>query len=97
MHSIYHTFLSYPYYIPYFYSTGHADTLIWTLKGNQGQAWQNAQAPIRVTFASYQMVFEGKRGNSYQGDIAIDDISFTNGLCGGKCKTFSSSGREYYS
>lgn len=29
----------------------------------------------------YQVVFEGIRGNSYQGDIAIDDITFTVGAC----------------
>ena len=28
------------------------------------------------------MVFEGIRGSNYQGDIAIDDISYVDGDCG---------------
>jgi len=38
----------------------------------------------RVTFTpsgSYQIVFEGTIGSGYQGDIAIDDVSFSNGPC----------------
>ena len=30
---------------------------------------------------SKQVVFEGVRGISYQGDIAIDDIVMKNGVC----------------
>ena len=41
------------------------------------------------------MVFEGIRGKNYQGDIAIDDISFTNGGC--KTATIKpSSGKASY-
>lgn len=29
----------------------------------------------------YQIVFEGIRGNSYQGDIAIDDVVLLDGRC----------------
>ena len=29
----------------------------------------------------FQIVFEGIRGEGYQGDIAIDDIHFVNGIC----------------
>lgn len=33
-----------------------------------------------------QVVFEGVRGRSYQGDIAIDDVSMKNGDdCSGNC------------
>lgn len=28
-----------------------------------------------------QIVFEALRGNGYQGDIALDDITITNGAC----------------
>ena len=31
--------------------------------------------------SSKQVVFEGVRGTSYQGDIAIDDIVMKNGVC----------------
>ena len=27
-------------------------------------------------------MFEGIRGKNYEGDVAIDDISFTDGNCG---------------
>ena len=32
----------------------------------------------------FQIVFEGIRGKSYHGDIAIDDVSITNGACSGQ-------------
>ena len=31
-----------------------------------------------------QITFEGIRGFSYTGDIAIDDVSLMNGMCTGK-------------
>lgn len=34
---------------------------------------------------------EGRRGSSAVGDIAIDDLSFTNDLCGGEILHFYSS------
>lgn len=34
---------------------------------------------------SFQIVFEGVRGNGYRGDIAIDDIEF---YISGGCSTF---------
>lgn len=30
---------------------------------------------------AYQIVFEGVRGSSYQGDIALDDIELLNSAC----------------
>lgn len=32
-------------------------------------------------FVSEQIVFEGIRGESFEGDIAIDDVSITLGKC----------------
>ena len=29
----------------------------------------------------FQIVFEALKGNGYQGDIALDDITITNGAC----------------
>ncbi|XP_069133150.1 MAM and LDL-receptor class A domain-containing protein 1-like [Argopecten irradians] len=61
---------------------GAADTAIWSLTGNQGQQWQYANAPISMPSSSYQIVFQGRRGTSVTGDIAIDDISFAESNCG---------------
>ena len=36
---------------------------------------------IKPSTQNYQIVFEAVRGSSYQGDIAIDDISFTEQAC----------------
>lgn len=35
-----------------------------------------------------QVVFEGVRGTSYHGDIAIDDITFAPYPCQQTCKSF---------
>lgn len=52
--------------------------LLWQRKGNKGSTWMLGQIPI-TSSVKYQVVFEGIRGNSYTGDIALDDISFTVG------------------
>jgi len=46
--------------------------------GDQGDFWYRGDIPINSAI-NYQVVFEGVRGSDYQGDIAIDDISFTPG------------------
>ncbi len=38
---------------------------------------------FNISFFS-KVAFEGTRGSGYQGDIAIDDVSFTDGACGGQ-------------
>lgn len=63
--------------------TGSSNRTIWHLSGNQGQQWLQGQAPIPVLKTSYKVIFEGVRGRSYTGDIAIDDISFSGSTCGG--------------
>ena len=49
---------------------------------------------LNHTFFYYQVVFEGVRGVNIAGDIAIDDVSMTNGLCSCKkpysCRNFIS-------
>lgn len=56
---------------------GFADVKIWTNAGNQGNSWIQSQVPVFST-APFRLVFEAIRGTSYQGDIAIDDINFSN-------------------
>jgi len=34
----------------------------------------------------YQILFEGVRGTSYKGDIAVDDVSFSDGCALVQCK-----------
>ena len=56
---------------------------IWKLKGNAGNSWFDS----RVTVSSvddFQLVFDATVGNTAMGDIAIDDILFTNGACPSK-------------
>ncbi|XP_028396383.1 MAM and LDL-receptor class A domain-containing protein 1-like [Dendronephthya gigantea] len=56
--------------------------------GNQGNQWVQAEQPIislrresEHFLLLFQVKFEGIRGNDYEGDIAIDAISFTPGSC----------------
>ena len=51
-------------------------------QGNQGNRWFRAQIGIPANFQAFQLVFEGVRGRSYQGDIALDDVAVKPGLCG---------------
>lgn len=58
----------------------NAEQVIWRLKGQQQNKWLFA----RVTFPNLvkpMIVFEAIRGNSYAGDIAIDDVQVTNRPC----------------
>ncbi|CAB4017111.1 MAM and LDL-receptor class A domain-containing 2-like [Paramuricea clavata] len=48
---------------------------LWSLSGDQGNGWHQAQVAVNNQMASYQFVIEGVRGKSFIGDIAIDDIS----------------------
>uniref|UniRef100_A0A2C9KBP7 MAM domain-containing protein n=1 Tax=Biomphalaria glabrata TaxID=6526 RepID=A0A2C9KBP7_BIOGL len=58
---------------------------IWSLSGNQGQSWMIGQALIPRQTGSYQVIFEGVRGSNWNGDIALDDITFDNtSSCGGQ-------------
>ncbi|RDD40325.1 MAM and LDL-receptor class A domain-containing protein 2 [Trichoplax sp. H2] len=51
----------------------------WSKSGNQGPSWIKASVNLPTSSAAYQVVITGKVGPSFQGDIAIDDISFTPG------------------
>lgn len=65
----------------YTMSSGKLGSPVWTKHGTVGNKWMEIDINITPN-STYQIVFEGVRGTSYQGDIAIDDISLTNGLCG---------------
>ena len=38
----------------------------------------------QLSLIAKQITFEGIRGSSYTGDIAIDDVSLMEGICAGK-------------
>ncbi|XP_066292880.1 MAM and LDL-receptor class A domain-containing protein 1-like, partial [Branchiostoma lanceolatum] len=65
-------------------STGSSQlgTPKWSLAGDQGDAWHNATVGL-VAGSNFYVVFEGVRGSSFEGDIAIDDVSIRTTSCGG--------------
>ncbi|XP_066300034.1 MAM and LDL-receptor class A domain-containing protein 1-like [Branchiostoma lanceolatum] len=60
---------------------GNLGPAVWTLSGDQGDIWVMAQVTVTAD-NPFQVAFEGIRGVSYRGDIALDDISILPGGCG---------------
>lgn len=59
-----------------------SEQILWTLSGQQGNVWLNGRVSLsKKPSTNFWIVFEGIRGNGYQGDIAIDDVLITNGGC----------------
>jgi hypothetical protein len=56
------------------------ETTVWSLSGNKGDMWKLGRLPI-YSDERYSILAEGIVGTSYDGDIAVDDISFTNTYC----------------
>jgi len=59
---------------------GRLGQAVWSKTGTQGDRWLYAQIETG-SFTNTQVVFEALKGRSYQGDIALDDITITNGPC----------------
>ena len=53
---------------------------VWSKSGTHGNKWWNGLVQVSNRNA-YQIVFEGVRGSSYQGDIALDDIEVQDKAC----------------
>ena len=53
---------------------------LWSLGGNQGNSWKNAQVTIHSA-KTFRVSFEAVRGDSFESDIAIDDIEFVEKTC----------------
>jgi hypothetical protein len=51
----------------------------WQRSGSQGNQWQQMHLGV-VSTHNYQIIIRGTVGG-YQGDIAVDDISFDQGAC----------------
>lgn len=68
----------------YYQSVSSANNkhLLWNKHGNQGSDWKYAQVHLQSQ-GQMRFVFEGVAGISYQGDIALDDITLNQGLCPG--------------
>ncbi|CAH1786792.1 unnamed protein product, partial [Owenia fusiformis] len=54
---------------------------VWQLSGQQGNDWKFAQVVIRSSLYDYKVLIEGVRGSNHFGDIAVDDITFTDETC----------------
>lgn len=61
------------------YYKGGLSKALFNLTGAQGDFWYRGMATVNSANSDYQFVLEGIRGSSYQGDIAIDDVSMTPG------------------
>ena len=51
--------------------------------GDWGDMWiqANVNLPANPTITSYRVLIDGQVGQGYYGDLAIDDIQVTLGLC----------------
>ncbi|XP_078360440.1 MAM and LDL-receptor class A domain-containing protein 1-like [Oculina patagonica] len=73
------------YYHMYGGSTGTLKVMIngknvFTASGNKGNKWLKAAVNVNLS-GNYAVTFEGIRGSSYLGDIAIDDFLLAPGAC----------------
>ena len=57
---------------------GTRKTQLYYLNGNQGNSWKKAVIPIGRIRSQFKMLISARRYYSSLGDIAIDDISFSN-------------------
>lgn len=53
---------------------------LWGISGNQGNSWKKTTISIGRRTSPFRLIMEGVRGDSFQGDIAIDDITMSG--CG---------------
>ncbi|XP_052219415.1 uncharacterized protein LOC127836837 isoform X2 [Dreissena polymorpha] len=55
-------------------------SLLWRMSGDQGQEWKGASVNLS-SLEQYQVIIEAVVGNSYFGDIAIDDVAILPTAC----------------
>ncbi|KAL5006372.1 hypothetical protein ScPMuIL_015178 [Solemya velum] len=60
-------------------------TTLWQKAGDQGKGWKNVHLGLK-NYRKFAILFEGTRGDGFRGDIAIDDIRFTNCYIGDEDK-----------
>ena len=80
-------------------NNGASWTTIWSLSGNQGNAWSDATVDLSsYSGSTIKLRFDGTTGTTWQGDMAIDAISLSNGTTSAdKCAGVSEyvSGQSY--
>ncbi|KAH3720865.1 hypothetical protein DPMN_063774, partial [Dreissena polymorpha] len=54
--------------------------LMWSVIGDNGNAWLQGQVALESA-QNYSIIIAGFVGNGYLGDIAIDDVSLSDGYC----------------
>ncbi|GLH08185.1 Apical endosomal glycoprotein [Gryllus bimaculatus] len=59
---------------------GPATSTLWELSGNAGNAWFMGELTVS-SLNDYQVLLEATVGNTGMSDIAVDDLSFTQGPC----------------
>lgn len=59
----------------------NGDSIVWEMSGDSGNHWHQAQTSISSSKSSFQIVIEGTVGENHLGNIAIDEISFSQGPC----------------
>ncbi|XP_077978861.1 MAM and LDL-receptor class A domain-containing protein 1-like [Glandiceps talaboti] len=56
-------------------------TVVFTLSGEQGEDWFEAYVQLPAPGEVYEVIIEAVIGPDVMGDIAIDDITFADGVC----------------
>ncbi|KAH0624212.1 hypothetical protein JD844_007761 [Phrynosoma platyrhinos] len=69
----------------YVVSGGGAPELVWSQMGNKGNRWNKAEITL-TQMGRLQIILEGVRGEDFRSDVAVDDISITEGYCPGKAE-----------
>ncbi|XP_032927197.1 MAM and LDL-receptor class A domain-containing protein 1 [Catharus ustulatus] len=57
------------------YKRSNKTSKLWTQSGTQGPQWNRAEVFLGIR-SNFQVIFRAKRGVSYMGDVAVDDITF---------------------
>ena len=56
---------------------------VWKLNKDQGDQWYPAYIPVPAfpSSSSYDVIIEGVMGQGQKGDLAIDDVLLSGGMC----------------
>ncbi|XP_028409028.1 uncharacterized protein LOC114531613 isoform X2 [Dendronephthya gigantea] len=65
-------------------TNSHKRMLLVEIKGDIGNEWRSMQVDLEITEV-FKIIFEATRGEGYQSDAAIDDISLTIEICKKEC------------